>query len=39
MIEMPDVAPPEERQVHFRTLLTEQVYLSLIMKWLAEAYD
>lgn len=34
-----DVAPPEERQVHFRTLLTEQVYPSLIMKWLAEAYD
>jgi hypothetical protein len=34
-----DAGMPDERQARFRTLLTEQVYPSVIMKWLAEAYD
>ncbi len=34
-----DAGMPNERLDRFRTLLTEQVYPSLIMKWLAEAYN
>ncbi|MBA2520830.1 MAG: hypothetical protein H0V24_14290 [Chloroflexia bacterium] len=32
-----DTGPAAERQSRFRVLLTEQVYPSLIMRWLAEA--
>lgn len=31
-----DAAPPEERQIRFRTLLTEQVYPSRIVRELAD---